>query len=737
MTWAGRMGGRALRFVLCATLVGAAVAHVRLRYSENGSALRWENPESISLVIQSDGSDDIGDGSHAPAIRNAMEAWNGASGSRARLVESFSNRDRRDWQSNDVHLVVFDENDSSGFFSGGSGIVAITPVSFFTDGRIVDADVLFNGKNFSFSTKGEPGKFDVQDVAAHELGHLLGLDHSGVCGATMYPYVDTRVILHRSLALDDQRGMRHMYPAGSFATISGRIVRIGTSDGVPGAHVWARDADGHVASAILSGGDGNFTLQGLDAGTYRVFVDPLDEPVSVFNLGGGQSVDTAFESKPLGEISVGTGEAGSLGVHGVGEDVALQLGRVSDDYPQRLVRGQSTSHIIRGTGLNVGSSLTASDPGVAITGAVWNGSSVAFTATTPSNTALGHIDLEVVNAGGDRDYLVGGFEVTPPDPVVAVVAPGTGDPGGGTSLTISGAAFRPGARVVVGNRIYRDGEIGGCVVVDANTITLTTDTTIAGSHDVVVIDPTGVEGRAADSFDVVVTPVLASVFPAVGTASGGSTITLSGTGFVENMTVAIDGVVQSNVILDSPSRMRIVTAGGVPGGPYALRVSSPLGPFAESVFTYVAEADPRITGITPDSTDRAGGGTVTVTGSGFDENCRVTFGANVRTGAGGTPAESVELLGPGQLRVVAPSSGVGTTSLLVEDLGTGQVATLEAGFTFTGEEESDSDDGGGCAAVPVVGPPTWRDVIGGAGWILLALLCGLARVWAAPRPALA
>ncbi|MEC7233404.1 MAG: matrixin family metalloprotease, partial [Planctomycetota bacterium] len=237
------LGGRALRFALCAALVGVAVAHVRLRYTVDGTALYWENPEEITLVIQADGSDDIGDGSHEIAIRGAMEAWNGASGSRAQLSESLADRDRRDWQANDLNLVVFDENNSSGFFTGASGVVALTPVTFFTDGRIIDADVLFNGKNFSFTTKGEFGRFDVQDVATHELGHLLGLDHTGVCGATMYPYVDTRIILHRSLSLDDQRGMRHMYPASTFARITGRVVREGTSDPVVGAHVWARDVD--------------------------------------------------------------------------------------------------------------------------------------------------------------------------------------------------------------------------------------------------------------------------------------------------------------------------------------------------------------------------------------------------------------------------------------------------------------------------------------------------------------
>lgn len=720
---ARRRFGAAVKLVAFASIAASVMAHVRLRYSSNGAALYWENPQSISLVIQSDGSDDIGDGSHETAIRNAIDEWNGSPGSRARIVESTSNRSRRDWQTNDVHLVVFDENNSSGYFSGGSSIVAITPVTFFTDGRIIDADVLFNGKNFGFTTSGEVGKFDIQDVAAHELGHLLGLDHSGVCGATMFPYVDPSVILHRSLALDDQRGMRHLYPTTSFARIAGRIVRQGGEDPVAGAHVAARDGDGHIAAAILADANGNFVLQGLDSGSYEVIVDPLDQPVSSSNLGGGQVIVTNFESKVLGTISATVGQEVSIGTHSVGGDVAIQMGRVADDYPLRAVRGAVNDMVVRGTGLVAGSSLTSSDPGIAIQNVSWNATYVTFDAVVPGGTALGHVDLIATNPQGETDFLVGGVEITPPDPVVSGVSPSSGEAGGGTLVTILGSNFRSGARVVVGNRVYRDGDLGGCVVADANTITLTTSQTIAGNHDVVVIDPTGVEGRRTDSFNVVVPPVLDVVFPAVGTMAGGTRINLSGNHFVEGVVVTIDGVIQSNLVINSPTRMQVVTESGIAGGPYVLNVQSPDGSFAEAAFTYVDAPDPRITMVTPDASDMSGGATVSVLGSGFNGDTRVFFGVDPQTGTGGRMA-STELVDVAQVRTVTPSNSVGTTSVMVKDMQTGQVSTLESGFTYTGQEPVDGG-GAGCAAVIVPGPPTWKRVIGGSGWILLALILGI------------
>ena len=722
---------RALRalliFGVTAALAASVTAHVRLRYSENGTPLRWEAPENISIVIQRDGSDNLSDGSHETAIRNAVESWNSVYGSRARMVidDSAGSKARQDWQSNDVHLVLFDETGSSGYFSGASGIVALTPVSFFTDGRIIDADVIFNGKNFRFTTSGEAAHFDIQDVAAHELGHLIGLDHSGVCGATMYPYVDPTVILHRSLAIDDQNGLRHIYPASTFGKINGRLVRSNES-GVSGAHVVALDPEGHVAGAILADGSGSFQLEGLLPGTYTVYADPLDQPVSTINLGGGQTIHTDFSTTDFGTVTISGGETTGVGTRTAAPDVALSLGRVSDDYPLRVILGRTVNRTVRGSSLNAGSTLACSDPTVGITNVTFTGSSVSFSVTVPAGASTGHLDLIVTGSSGDRDRLVGGLEITPPSPVVLSADPAVGDADGGVDMTIVGEHFRAGARVVVGDRIYRDGAPGGCTVVDSQTITLRTAATIAGNHDVVVIDTSGVEGRSQDTFNVEPEPAITAIFPSVGSATGGTEVTVSGEDFVPGMQVEIDGVLQSNVYVDSPTKLRVVTSGGVPGGPYVLRVSSSGGLSSETAFTYASSADPSISTITPDEADRSGGALITVYGTGFNESSRVVFGASTLTGNGGTNADT-RFLTSGSLQAVAPAAGVGTKSIIVENTDTGQASYVSAGFTYTGEQEVPGE-GGGCAAViPPMGmgrsgPPSFRAVMGGSGWILLLML---------------
>lgn len=73
-------------FVLLAG--GLLYAHVRLIYSGNGNVLFWSNPGNVSIVINSDGSDDIHDSSHFTAIRNAIDAWNDVPGSVGQLKEN-------------------------------------------------------------------------------------------------------------------------------------------------------------------------------------------------------------------------------------------------------------------------------------------------------------------------------------------------------------------------------------------------------------------------------------------------------------------------------------------------------------------------------------------------------------------------------------------------------------------------------------------------------------------------
>jgi len=91
---------------------------------------------------------------------------------------------------------------------------------------IDEADMAIN-TNFSWSTDGI-NDYDLESVILHELGHVVGLGHSGLSAAVMYAsYVEPR----RSLHPDDVAGIYTLYPAeGTTGSISGTVT---SSDGSP------------------------------------------------------------------------------------------------------------------------------------------------------------------------------------------------------------------------------------------------------------------------------------------------------------------------------------------------------------------------------------------------------------------------------------------------------------------------------------------------------------------------
>ena len=734
------MRSPAFRFAAAGALAltGAwALAHVRLVHPGNSAPLRWASPDSVSIVLQANGSDDLSAAGHLTPLRSAIKSWNEAPGSTARLVEDTDpdQQARQDWQSSNLHSILFDESNASGFFPSGSGVVAITPIFFNSSGVIADADILFNGSGFRFTTSGAVGRFDVEDVAAHELGHLLGLDHTPWVGATMYPYVDPSIVLHRSLSLDDQRGMRDAYPAQSDGTISGVLQRADSSP-VSGAHVVARGADGRPRAGTLSQSGGQFQLRALEGGDYDLYVTPLTGPVTSANLGVNQPIETDFGATHLGGVTVTSGADADAGTRTLQAPVGIALGRVSDDFPKRVSAGQTTRVTLRGSGFDSGGTLTASDPGITIQNVAWSAVTVQFDVVLPAGSANGHVDLEATNSSSELAILTAALEVTPADPVLDSVVPASALASGGTNLVLNGSEFRPGLRVVIGDRIYEDGLTGGCTRLDSETITLTLGETMGGQHDVVVIDESGIEGRLVGGFLAIAEPRIDSVFPESGTSAGGTRVSINGESFAPGATVTIDGVPQTDLTIESTGRIVLHTAAGTVGGPYVLTIENPGGERASSAFSFVAQEDPVLQAVDPASGTAAGGETVTLTGSGFVPGMRVVFGADSATGQGGREAREVRYLDSGTVEVVTPNSGAGMMAVLVNDTSTGQASVLEGGFTF---EQAPDDDGGGCFGIVSSTPPTVRRILANSGWMLILLALGLihARRHAAPRPALA
>lgn len=164
-------------------------------------------------------------------------------------------------------------------------------------GEIVEADVFFNAAfPWSVASGGETNRFDLESIALHEIGHLVGLGHSALgetepragggrrvigAEAVMFPIAfSAGNIAARSLMRDDVAGVSDIYPDGNFTretgSVSGRVTKDGR--GIFGAHVVAYSVrTGRMVATFTLNDNGDYAIAGLDPGPCIVRVEPLDD----------------------------------------------------------------------------------------------------------------------------------------------------------------------------------------------------------------------------------------------------------------------------------------------------------------------------------------------------------------------------------------------------------------------------------------------------------------------------
>ncbi len=381
-----------------------------------------------------------------------------------------------------------------------------------------------------------------------------------------------------------------------------------------------------TANVVLSGGQGSVAFfPGATVGVATI--------QATFNSAiGVASVQVKEDTFYIASVSPATGSPdGGYQVNILGNGFASPARVTFNGLPanvQSLTPGRITvvAPAVPG-GVPAGQTLPAT---VAVT--IHYGQSNALSDQLPSG-------FTYVNGGGTGQ------------PVVLSVTPAIGPNEGGTVVTINGDGFSSPVQVFFQNA---DGSVAVEAVVQSVTTTQIVCVTPAAtgfgqalrnsSVTVRVKNQTsGLEGSLPNGFRYGSSILITSIGPGQGPDSGGTRVTIFGQGFEAPVAASAGGVAQQ-VVSVTGTEVQIVTVPVViracadQTGPSSVTNISNGDTASGPNFTYVV-ARPIISAISPASSGQNGGGTLTITGTGFSDPVQVQIGGSSATGATVTPPQ--------------------------------------------------------------------------------------------------
>jgi hypothetical protein len=232
-----------------------------------------------------------------------------------------------------VNLITVAGDNASSFASSDNP--GRTRLFYDSGGAIVEGDIALNPA-VEFSTDGTPGTYDLESTFTHEIGHLLGLEHSAILGATMQPHQAMNglygrpAVTQRTLAEDDIAGARALYGSrAGTGSISGRLIArsfAGQSRPIFGGHVFAEEVlTGRVVAGNVTLQSGDYRIDGLEPGRYRLISQIVDGPVTADEIGSATGTYSGlFETTPPFETTIATRR--SARIISIGADTSTSVG---------------------------------------------------------------------------------------------------------------------------------------------------------------------------------------------------------------------------------------------------------------------------------------------------------------------------------------------------------------------------------------------------------------------------
>jgi hypothetical protein len=299
--------GATLLLVAGSLNTGEAYLRQSTLVGESRVPLRWSS-RVITYAVSNASVPGVSVDAFEAALQRAAQSWEAAPGSGIR----FQYAGRTSAQPLDL-----DGRNTIGFLSIPEleGVLGVTAtLADAVSGEIVEADMFLNASyDWSVAGGGEEGAYDVESIALHELGHMLGLDHSALgyfevrdgdarlaaAEAVMFPFAfDQGTTAGRVLKSDDIAGVAAIYPDADQQGNTGTIrthVQLGGRD-VFGAHVMAFNpiSGSMVAAFVLENGEA--VISGLEPGPYVLRVEPVDDDDAGSYLEEPPAIDVAFRN---------------------------------------------------------------------------------------------------------------------------------------------------------------------------------------------------------------------------------------------------------------------------------------------------------------------------------------------------------------------------------------------------------------------------------------------------------
>ena len=253
-------------------------------------------------------------------------------------------------------------------------------------------------------------------------------------------------------------------------------------------------------------------------------------------------------------------------------------------------------------------------------------------------------------------------------PAVTAISPSAGSTAGGTTLTITGSGFGGATSIVFqwASTHHFSIPASNFKVNPGDTqITFTLpplapgDCAASCAGDFTVIGPGGTSATTpADQFTYVVAPSVTGISPNSGPSAGGTTVTITGTGFAGATGVTLGQTPVTNFVVTSPTTMTVHTPPGTPLSTVDFTVTNAGGTSTTALvdrFTY--GPGPTVTRVSPSTGGTAGGTTVTLTGTLFTGASAVKFGS--------VSAASFTVVSATSITAVAPAGSPGNVAVTV------------------------------------------------------------------------